>query len=164
MMNEKEFTIFCEQTKEALGGIVVPSFQAMENGEFRTRMTCENISNPFSYIRVEMPEKMEGGWQNAHYHRFTIETWLIEKGYQIIIEEIENSEPQIIVMRPGDIYSSSINRRHNCYVSSGAITHTIKTTIANHTDFKDDWIFAQELDEYSKKLDIISIKKKYHLE
>lgn len=157
-MNELEFNEFKEKTKNVLGQEVNPSFEVMPNGESRTRITGNSNINPFSYIRVEMPAGEGGGWQNAHLHHYTVETWIIEKGCQIVIEEKEG-EYKFFVMEPGDTYTSKVGVAHNCYVTAGAITHTVKRTVGNH-NFDGDWIPALALDEYSKSLDMDEYLKK----
>jgi len=160
-MNELEFNKFKEKTKEILGQEVNPSFEVMPNGESRTRITGNSDVDPFSYIRVQVPLNA-GGWQNAHLHHHTVETWIVEKGIQVVIEEKEGGY-KFIVMEPGDTYTSKIGVAHNCYVTAGAITHTVKTTVGNHS-FDGDWIAAPELDKYSKSLDMDEYLEKRDLE
>ena len=72
------------------------SFEIMGNGESRLRITRNSKKNAFSYIRVHMPSSAGGGWQNAHFHDHTIETWIVERGCQIVLEEINDEIIQSI--------------------------------------------------------------------
>lgn len=162
-MNQLEFIIFKEETKKVLGQEVDPSFQVMPNGESRTRITGNGNINPFSYIRVEIPLNKCSGWQDAHLHKHTVETWIVEKGCQIVIEEMKKGIYKFLVMVPGDTYTSQVGIAHNCFVAAGSIIHTVKMTIGNHT-FEGDWIAAPELDIYSKSLDMDEYLEKRDLE
>ena len=161
-MNEAEFQNVKEVVKDELGLDLSVSYQKMENGEKRIRFTGNGTSNPFSHIAVVMDRYVKAAWQNAHYHLVTVETWIVEKGCQIIIEQTSDGY-KIIVMRKGDVYTSTIGIAHNCYVFPDTITHTIKTTVGNST-FDNDWKKAEKLDEYSKSINMENIIKKYNLE
>ena len=161
-MNEMEFESVKKIVEDELKLDMSVSYQKMKNGEKRIRFTANGINNPFSHIVVIMDKGIKAAWQNAHYHLVTVETWIVEKGCQIIIEQ-NNDEYKIVVMKRGDTYTSSIGIAHNCYVFPDTITHTVKTTIGK-SSFDNDWKEAKELDEYTKNINMENIIKEYNLQ
>ena len=148
------------EASKALNLDVFASCQQMDNGENRTRLTGDGTANPFSYIRVELPfeEGTIGAWQNAHRHDHVTEIWIVERGIQLVAEETENGEIDIHIMFPGDTYTSKTGINHNCFVSPGAITHTVKVN-----NIPNDWIPAPEFDQKTKELDMESFIKEKNL-
>ena len=154
-----------EAASNSLGMEVFASFQKMENGESRTRLTGNGTENPFSYIRVELPVEKGaiGAWQKAHSHNRTIENWIVEKGCQIVCEREKDGSIHFSIMEPGSSYSSRIGIEHNCFVFPGTITHTVKTTVGSH-NFDGDWIAAKEIDKFTKAFDMVKYIKENDLE
>ena len=140
------------QIAQIMGEIPVISREVIEsNGEVRIRATHDSDNNPWSFIRVEAPQK-SGGWQNAHLHRHLTETWYVVKGTQVVMENENGSKKTMIIMNPGDVHTSRVDEEHNCYVSPGAVTLTIKTSPQS---FAGDWIPAsEEFDAYTKNINV----------
>jgi len=125
---------------ESLGGEATFSSEKMKNGEVRIRVT---VKNKLSIIIV-----INGsGKQNPHCHLNNRETWFVLFGTQILYEIDDDGKEHVTIMKPGDTASSTLGRPHNCWLSNGACTVTIKTLgegVPEGSEF--DWIAADEED------------------
>jgi mannose-6-phosphate isomerase-like protein (cupin superfamily) len=152
---------FAETIEKATGLKTNISCSIMDNKELRFRVVANNGVDPFAYNLVATPDK--GGWQNAHNHQHIVETWVVSRGCQIVMEEQKNLSINITILEPGDTYSSTLGLKHNCYVFPNTITHTIKTTIGNYS-LDGDWDYDEEFDKFTKSFDMDEFIKENNLE
>ena len=82
---EIETPIFCNEAKSE-HGISVRHSKMLTNNELRFRMNAEDGS---AYIRT-VTTKESQGWQNAHYHKYLKETYLVEKGWIGYVEKLND--------------------------------------------------------------------------
>lgn len=114
----------------------------MDNGERRYRLVASDGS---SYIRTEA--SVGSGWQNSHYHKSLLETYIVQSEWQAFVE-LDGEEIRVWIMRPGDVYTTRPGVSHNAYLPAGAITHVVK-----HSGQGDaDWISDPLLDARTKHL------------
>jgi len=121
----------------------------MDNGEYRFRLMDNSPNAGWGYILTKMPEGDNGGWQNSHYHKGLQETYIVQKGWIGFAELQPDGSVKMVVCRPGELITTKPGCAHNVFMSSGAITHTIK-----HGDcsIPNDWFGSQELDDKTKRL------------
>lgn len=117
--------------------------EQMENGELRFRLVAADGS---SYIRTVATSI--GGWQNSHYHKGVLETYISQEGCSFLVELMDD-ELVWHPLNPGDVFTTQPDIPHNMYLPAGAILHTVK-----HGDggSGSDWHAAPELDARTKGL------------
>jgi hypothetical protein len=95
-----------------------------------------------------MPES-ESGWQNSHYHKGLIETYIVQKGWIGFASLTEKEELRIDIYRAGEIITTEVDRPHNIYLSTKSVIHTVK-----HGDcsVSNDWFAHAKLDTMTKHL------------
>lgn len=120
----------------------------MDNGELRFRLMKNGDDSGFGYILTEMPEKGGGAWQNSHYHRGVLETYIVQKRW-IASAELVKGAVTIRIHRENEIFTTQPEVHHNIYMPSGAIIHTVK-----HGDcsLQHDWVASPELDNFTKQM------------
>jgi hypothetical protein len=116
--------------------------QQMDNGEWRFRLLAGDGS---AYIRTVAGPV--GAWQNSHFHKTVLETYIVQRGWVALVEFV-NGSLGWHVLRPGSVFTTSINVPHNVYMPGGAILHTVK----HGSGEVDDWHAHAELDALTKPL------------
>jgi len=108
----------------------------MPNGESRFRVNCTNDGT--AYIRTQTANDTEG-WQNAHYHRALLETYIVQKG-SVIFFEFKNNNPAFREYHAGEVFTTKNNVPHNVYMMKDSITHTVKHGESQpHPNKNADW-------------------------
>lgn len=117
-------------------------FEKMPNGELRFRLKSSDGS---AYIRTESSES--SGWQNSHYHHGIQETYIVQQGWMVLAEWIDNAvvftkftESQITTTKP--------MVPHNVYLPASTVIHTVK----HGSTSKSDWHSFEELDRLTKNI------------
>lgn len=101
-------------------GVTFPCEQ-MENGERRFR--CVDADG-YGYALTKMPAQA-GGWQNSHFHRDIIETYIVQEGW-IVFAELGDGKARLHRLLPGEVVTTSPLVVHNLYLPGGAVVHTVK--------------------------------------
>lgn len=102
---------------------VKTAFHEMQpGGEVRFRLLHGDGTR---YIRTEYPDSAKGTWQEAHYHRSVLETYIVQKGWIAFADDREGAL-RLRILTSGDIVTVQPGVRHNVYLPSGCIFHTIK--------------------------------------
>lgn len=126
-------------------GVTFPSAR-MGNGEYRFR--CSD-KNGYGYALTKMPAD-SSGWQNSHFHKSVIETYVVQSGWiGFATLETPSNTMKLALYQTGEVVTTKINQAHNVFLSSGAVIHTVKhgdCTIPN------DWFASPELDAQSEQL------------
>lgn len=113
--------------------------ERMQNGELRFRLMSSDGS---AYIRTV--SGMEGAWQKSHFHKRVRETYVVEKGWMVLAEWDERLGRAIYKKYgPGDVVTTEPLKRHNVYLPSESVIHTVKHSA---TPGELDWYGAPELD------------------
>ena len=112
----------------------------MHNGELRFRLIGSDGS---AYVRTE--SSANSGWQNSHYHKTIKELYLIQMGW-ILFAELLNDKLVIKKYLPDEYCFSQPGVPHNVYMAPNTILHTIKFGDCEKTDW-----------EKSERLDGVSI-------
>jgi hypothetical protein len=115
----------------------------MDNGELRYRLVSNDGS---AYVRTEA--SAVGGWQNSHYHKSVLETYIIQNGWAAFAEFF-GDDVRLWIMQPGDVYTTQVGVPHNIYLPAHAVTHVVKH---GHNGQIDDWFADPSLDEMTKDL------------
>jgi hypothetical protein len=118
----------------------------MENGEYRFR--CVDETGGWGYALTKMPDEASGRWQNSHYHRGLMETYIVQKGWIVLALAIDG-KMRLKAYKPNEIFTTEPGQSHNIYAPRGSIFHTVK-----HGDFSvaNDWFEDLELDKKTKSL------------
>lgn len=119
------------------------SHTKMDNGELRYRLVAKDGS---SYIRTEA--SADGGWQNSHYHKSLLETYIVQDKW-LAFAELDDGDARLWIMRAGDIYTTRVGVSHNVYLPAHAVLHTVKH---GGTGECTDWFGDPALDELTKRL------------
>lgn len=127
---------------------VSASHSKMDNGELRYRLMAADGS---AYVRTEASSV--GGWQNSHYHKAVLETYIVQKGWAALVE-LERGELCWQVMKPGDVYTTRPEVSHNVYLPAAAVIHVIKH---GGTGTGGDWFSDEVLDSKTKHLPEVKI-------
>lgn len=93
----------------------------MDNGERRFRLIADQDFT--SYIRTE--NSGVGAWQNAHYHESVLETYIVQKGW-IVACELVDEQYKYTKYDEGAIFTTRPLVVHNVYMPAGAVIHTVK--------------------------------------
>ena len=119
----------------------------MDNGELRFRLIGSDGS---AYIRTE--SSAESGWQNSHYHTTIKELYLVQKGW-ILFVELLNDKVIIKKYLSGEFCISQPGIHHNVYMAPNTVLHTIKFGDCEN----EDWKKSEKLDEIIKSIDAYNI-------
>lgn len=124
-------------------GVTFPSVK-MDNGEYRFR--CSD-NEGYGYALTKMPDN-DSGWQNSHYHKSVIETYIVQRGW-IGYASLNDNTMRITLLHPGQTITTKIGQAHSIFMSPGTIIHTVK-----HGDCSvaGDWFASPELDAQCKQL------------
>ena len=117
----------------------------LDTGEIRFRQIC--LKDNSAYIRAEGGEK--GYWQIAHYHKYSREIYIIQKGAVIVAEYIKN-KVKIKKFKEGDVFIIEPKIPHNIYMYPNTVSHTVKFGKSDEYD----WERCESLDEKIKKMNI----------
>ena len=130
--------------EEAQSSGIDVNFELMDNGEKRYRLVS---SDGTSYCRTVGSEI--GTWQNSHYHKAVSEFYVVQSGWIVYAEIDINGETDLRFLREGESVIVNPFVHHNIFMSSKAVTHTIKY---GGKGPKIDWFSSEELDIFTKKL------------
>ena len=127
------------------------SYELMENGEFRSRMTP---SDGNGYIRTVASSV--GSWQKAHFHSNLRETYIVETGW---IASAELADGILLISKhfPGAVFTTQPKLSHNIYMSANSVIHTVKHGGVQSNDWHEDSDLTRRTRELSEE-DIISFK------
>jgi len=113
----------------------------MDNGEYRFRLVADDGSG---YVRTVAPGT--GAWQNSHYHKYVVETYIVQSGWVAIVE-LQNDSLTWYLLMPGEILTTRAHVPHNMYMAGDSVTHTVKH---GPTTDGSDWHPSPELDRRTK--------------
>lgn len=113
-----EIEIRCEEASEVHG--VICKHGKMPNGELRFRLQKNDST---AYIRTEASET--GGWQQAHWHKKVLETYIVQAGWMAYAELVDD-EVRLTTFEPGESFTTEPNVIHNIYLPAEAVIHTVK--------------------------------------
>lgn len=116
---KKMVTVTCEEARD-LHGIVAEHTFTPETGEYRFRLIKNDKT---AYIRAEAGPA--GGWQDSHFHRKVLETYIVQSGWMGFAVE-ENGNPQLTIYCVGEQFTTPPMVIHNVYLPSKAVIHTVK--------------------------------------
>ena len=122
---------------------VITSHSRMDNGELRFRIVAIDGS---TYVRVEATA--DSGWQNSHYHRAVLETYIVQKEWAAFAE-LEDGEVVCKIMQSGDVYTTRSGISHNIYLPAHAVIHVVKH---GGTAEENDWYGDELLDSKTKRM------------
>jgi hypothetical protein len=114
----KMFPISCEVARDKHG--ITCEHSIAENGEFRFRL---KKADGTAYIRTESPS--EGGWQDSHYHKKVLETYIVQSGWMGYAVRT-SSGPDIAIYRAGELFTTAPEIIHNVYLPKNSVIHTVK--------------------------------------
>jgi hypothetical protein len=117
--------------------------ERMANNERRYRLTAADGSG---YIRTVASSV--GMWQNSHFHKELLETYIVQSGWAGLAELIDG-ELRWTILEAGDVFTTTPLTPHNLYMAGNAVMHTVKHgSVANGVD----WHASPELDSLTKGL------------
>ena len=116
--------------------------ERMANGEVRFRLLAGDGS---AYIRTIAGR--DGAWQNSHYHKSVVETYIVQRGWAALVE-LAGDQPVWHILRSGDVFTTKPNVSHNIYMPPGSALHTVK----HGSGEQDDWHPCPKLDVLTKSL------------
>ena len=121
--------------------------EKMENGEKRFRLKYLDESG----VSITTNES-KAYWQNAHYHKYGNELYVIQKG-KVIIAIQEEKEIKYKILKQSDSIELNKGIKHNLFLFPNSVIYNIKfgEIIPN------DWNQAKWLDEQCRKLNIKNI-------
>jgi mannose-6-phosphate isomerase-like protein (cupin superfamily) len=146
-----------EQSEFDAFGIKINSEQ-MDNGEHRFRMIGRDGS---SYIRTHSPTIGQVAWQHAHHHKGVRETYIVQKGWMALAQEIDDTW-LVNIYFPGEIVTTVPGVNHNVYMPLGSVIHTVKHGLAignSEQGGADKYSAPIEFDAWSKKLSVADIAR-----
>jgi hypothetical protein len=117
--------------------------ERMANGELRFRLMAGDGSG---YIRTIASDA--GGWQNSHYHKMILETYIVQSGWAGFVELVDG-DTVWLVLRSGDVYTTQPYVAHNVYLPANTVLHTVKH---GDTTAEADWHGSPELDTLTKSV------------
>jgi mannose-6-phosphate isomerase-like protein (cupin superfamily) len=130
---------------------ITTSHERMANNELRYRLTAADGSG---YIRTVASG--EGAWQNSHFHRTLLETYIVQSGWVALVELVDGALSWAI-LESGDVFTTTPLTPHNVYMPGNAVLHTVKH--GSSTD-EVDWHASPELDYLTKGLDESEIRSR----
>ncbi|MEQ1755334.1 MAG: hypothetical protein ABL973_14530 [Micropepsaceae bacterium] len=134
------------EAAEELFGISA-SHEVMDSGERRFRLIDQN---GLGYVRTEAGSF--GGWQNSHFHKLLVETYIVQSGWIAVATISENSVVEIEILKSGNIWTAPIDLAHNVYMAASSVTHTVKHGVGSANDWQTS-IKTIRLDAMTKHLD-----------
>lgn len=129
----------------------IKSFHSvLENGEKRFRQVC--LKDNTSYSRTESGNTLNGYWQKSHYHKYSRELYIVQKG-EIIFAEFIDEKLKLTRVKENEICKTEINIPHNVYMFPNTVIHTVK-----YGDIKEiDWNDFSKLDILLEDVNIENI-------
>lgn len=115
----------------------------MSNGELRYRLVAGDGT---AYVRTEA--SAQGGWQNSHFHRAVLETYIVQAGWGAFAE-LRDGDLRLWIMRPGDIHTTTPGVPHNMYLAAHSVTHVVKHGGGGQ---QQDWVADPALDALTRHL------------
>ncbi len=133
-----------------LGSGFVAEVRIMPNGERRYTLKASDGSGYICTVAGAT-----GAWQNAHFHKGVVETYIVQQGWMGFVEITSPKTARIRVLQVGQSICSQTEKGHNVYLPAGAVVHTVKFGQEVKNPEKDaDWYAAPEaFDVWSKMLD-----------
>jgi len=122
----------------------------MENGELRIYIRGPGNT---AAIYSKSPDDEEQGWQNAHYHMFTFETYIVVKGKVIYAHLNEHNELVNEVYEAGEMFTVKPNIPHNILMFKSSAMFVIKHG-KNLPHPSDDWFGDDKLQALTKEAPI----------
>lgn len=121
--------------------------EKMENGEKRFRLKYLDESG----VSITTNES-KAYWQNAHYHKFGNELYVIQKG-KVILAVQEEKNINYKILEHSDTVEVNRGIKHNLFLFPNTVIYNIKfgKIVSN------DWNKAIWLDEQCKNVDIKKI-------
>jgi len=124
---------------------IVIENEDMPCGETRFRVKWQDFSGVNITVAGDKPE-----WQNAHYHEYSKELYLVQKGKILMAIETLEGNVEYKVLKAGETIILEPFTNHNVYMCADTMTYVIK-----FGDTKEkDWNLAERLDEISKKCNV----------
>lgn len=119
------------------------------NGEKRFRLL--NLRNDTSYI-CTVTDEGSSGWQNSHYHKSLMETYIVQEGW-IGYAELVGARPLVLIYSVGELFTTKPNIVHNIYMPASTTIHTVKhgTSVRQserNSDWWDDTVQVKELNRF----------------
>ncbi|MBT9596192.1 MAG: cupin domain-containing protein [Vitreoscilla sp.] len=125
-------------------------------GELRFRLSSADGTR---YIRTVRPAGSGGEWQDAHYHRSVLETYIVQAGWIAFVEETDG-QPRARRLEPGEIVTTQPGVHHNVYMADGAVIHTVKHGIADGEDKEPAPSLTQWCKQFSTELMVVGLTAK----
>ncbi len=113
----------------------------MPNGETRFRVRWQD----FSGVNITTSSLIPS-WQNAHYHKFAKEIYVVQKG-KIIIAIEDNEKVEFKYIEEGNSIVIDPFVKHNVFMFENTMTYVIKYGKTK----ENDWYEACMLDKISKE-------------
>lgn len=114
--------------------------EQMPNGETRFRVRWSDYSGVNITNSSDTPS-----WQNAHYHKVCKELYVVQKG-KILIALDNDDKVDYKELQKGELFLIEPFIKHNVYMFSDTMTYVLKFGDV----VRDDWFYAEKLDEISK--------------
>jgi len=132
---EKEEVICCNQAAALdRDAITVRHGRMATNGELRFRLKC---SDGTAYIRTQTTGQSQG-WQKPHFHQFSRETYIVERGW-IGYAELNRGRLLQRMYAAGQTFTTEPGVVHNIYMPADAVIHTVKHGLGGCGPNKSDW-------------------------
>lgn len=122
--------------------------EEMQNGETRFRVKWED----FSGVNITTSSN-NAEWQNAHYHKYNKELYVVQKGKIVMVIELEDGSVRYNVLKEGEHILIEPMVKHNVYMCENSMTYVIKFGNVQEKD----WNPATELDKISKECNLKTI-------
>lgn len=114
----------------------------MDNGQARFRLISSDGS---SYIRTVACDN--GTWENSHFHKFTTETYIVQKGWMALAKMVDG-RLNVTINKVGETVTTEKFISHNVYTPANAVLHIVKSG----TQIDNDWFRDPKLDALTKNL------------
>lgn len=129
-----EELICCDQAASKPHGITVRHGRMSTNGELRFRLKCADGT---AYIRTQTTGQSQG-WQNPHFHKFSRETYIVERGW-IGYAELAQGRLRQRLYVAGQTFTTEPLVVHNIFMSADSVIHTVKHGLDGCGESKSDW-------------------------
>ncbi len=143
---------------DLLGSLVELTGKVMPNGETRRRVRLGDLT-------LHVTTSVEGGWQDAHYHKGVTEHYLVVKGRMAgAWQEHRGDETlkYVTLVETGETVTTDIDERHNVYLypDTTIVTVVFGSPIGNVEKGGNDWWPSSgKFDRWSKGLSQEDIKR-----
>ncbi len=123
--------------------------QQMDNGELRFRLMSSDGSG---YIRTEAG--VTGAWQHAHWHRSAQETYIVQRGWMVLVQLQEGGQ-NWERLDVNDVITTKPLVAHNVYLPAHAVLHTVK----HGSTEAEEWHASPELDELTRDVSELAARR-----